>query len=554
MAKERIIVIGAALAGPAAAARAREINSQAEILLLERNANVSYATCGLSYLLSHEASNLEALNSEKAEFFKEFYDIEARTHSAVSAILADQKQLLVKDQDSQKETSLPYDRLIVATGVASLRPENAPAEALNLVDFRTLADLETIQASLMQDRKEIVVLGAGPLGIEAVDGLLRAKARVHLIEKKSALLESEQPVLHPLLLQSLQKAGVNVILGSTVRAYQLNGDHIESIQLSDGQSLRCDLVINAIGVRPRTDLLAQAGAAIHADGSVIVDEHCQSSLPHIYVCGTAMRIRSALVPENSSWWPQASLADRSAQVAGENAAGGSAVLAPLAMSQIIRAGESYIGRVGLRRFEIMDSFTEEDLLEFSLTLPTHERYIQKAAYEHWHVYCLRTSGQVLALEAFGPATIQARLDAAAALIHKNGRVQDLAQMDLAYLPPLRPARDPLNTIGWLASNLIAGRGQIIAASELGAAWQGASIIDLCQSPARCLQDRGAAHMTLPKLRASLDAMDRSRRWVLVSESGRKAWLGMQLMRQSGFDQVAILGGGEQFWHRLDCKV
>ena len=176
-----IVIVGGALAGPTAAARAREIDEKARIILLERNTRVSYAMSGLALHLSGEVASLNELNREREDFFAQVYNVEGRTKTEVTAIHPKKKSIEIT-ANGERET-IAYDALIFATGAASLQPIGAK-ETDNFRYFRTLDDLAQIKASLAAGKKRFVVLGGGSMGAEALDGLVRGGADVTLIEKK----------------------------------------------------------------------------------------------------------------------------------------------------------------------------------------------------------------------------------------------------------------------------------------------------------------------------------------------------------------------------------
>ncbi len=186
MKRRTVLVLGGALSGPTAAARAREMDEHARIVLIERNRHVSYAQCGLAYHLSGEVASIEDLNREKSDFFRTVYNVEVWTETEAIALDPKGRTLTVNTKDHTE--TVAYDALVVALGAASRLPQNLPEKAENLICFRTLDDLETIERVLSAGGRCVTVIGGGPMGIEAADGLIRRNAEVTLIERHDRVL------------------------------------------------------------------------------------------------------------------------------------------------------------------------------------------------------------------------------------------------------------------------------------------------------------------------------------------------------------------------------
>ena len=144
---KKIIVIGGALAGPTAAARARELDETAEITIIERNNHISYGLTGLGYHLSGEISNFADLDREDGRYFAQTHNIQVLTRTSVEKIAAKSKTIKIRREGVTEE--LKYDSLIFALGAGSIKPKQlleSEIETLtNFSYFRTLGDLEKIK-------------------------------------------------------------------------------------------------------------------------------------------------------------------------------------------------------------------------------------------------------------------------------------------------------------------------------------------------------------------------------------------------------------------------
>jgi len=448
MAQKTIAIIGGALSGPAAAFRAREMDPRARIIILERNRRVRYAVCGLAYHLTGEVSNLEDLGLERARIFESDKNIEVWTESEAVAIDASKKQVRV-NRPGGAET-LGYDSLIVALGAASRLPPEFTSGAMpeNMVCFRTIDDLEKIKNETRGGRKRVIILGGGPMGMEAADGLVRHGADVTVIEKDSRLMNLFGPSFSDAALKALQTKA-KVLLRTEVTGFEIQKNRISSLKVSSGPPIDADLVISAIGLLPRTELLKAAGARLTPDQTIIIDEQARTSLPDVYACGVCVSTPQ-VITGRAVWCPQGALADKTAQVAGANAAGAAKKLSPALGSMLVRVLDFTLGRTGLKSAEAAGFFGENEVMVTGVSAPTHELYISSSTPLQIELIWRRSDGRILGVEASGLSGVDKRIDAAAALIAGGLDIERLAALDFGFEPPYSAVRDPLNVAAALA--------------------------------------------------------------------------------------------------------
>ena len=181
MPQRTIVVLGGAQAGPTAAARARETDEGARILLVERGRDVSYAVAGLASHLAGETTSLADLNRERAGFFRDVYGIEVRTGAEATALDARKRVVEIAGEP------VPYSSLVFALGAESVLPEGLP-EASNVFRFRTLLDLEGILEALAGGGLRVAVVGGGFFGVEAAGAFRKRGCEVTLVERGPRLL------------------------------------------------------------------------------------------------------------------------------------------------------------------------------------------------------------------------------------------------------------------------------------------------------------------------------------------------------------------------------
>jgi NADPH-dependent 2,4-dienoyl-CoA reductase/sulfur reductase-like enzyme/rhodanese-related sulfurtransferase len=536
-----IVIVGGALSGPTAAARAREIDETARIVLLERSKAVSYAVCGLAYHVSREVQSLDELDRERAAFFRDVYRVEVRTGVEVTRIDAPERTVRIK-----KGSPLRYDALVFALGAESVVPEiDGFAGATNVFRFRTLSDLRGVLGRLKGTRTRVAILGGGFLGVEAADALIRRGCRVTLLEKASRLLPRFSGAFAGMAARALEQAGATVVAGANVERAQRRGKSVVKLGLGSGETIAVDLVIVATGLRPRSELLRQAGARLLGDGTVVVDERCATSLPDVYACGVCVSLPHA-VSGRPTWFAQAAQADKTAQVAGANAAGGDARMGHVLGTAIVRAGALALARTGLTGAEAAD-FAAGDLETITVHAPSHDPYFPGSQRVSLRLFNHRSSGRVLGAEAAGSDGVDKRIDVLAAAILGGLKVDQLSTLDLAYAPPYSAARDPVNVAGSVAQAARSGLAAALSPADLAARRHRVVIVDVRDAqPARSGTIEGAMGVPLAKLRGRIDKLVKGRELVFVDDNGRAGYLAARIARGHGAT-AAYLSGGLLAW-------
>jgi len=534
--KRTIVIVGGALSGPTAAAHAREVDEHAHILLIERAPSVGYAVGGLAQHLSGEARSIAELDREDAAWFKETYDVEVRTGVEVTRIDAEARVVVAGG------ASIAYDALIYASGAESVMPDvPGLASATNVHRFRNIADLRAISAA-MRRSKRVAVIGGGFFGVEATDALTRRGTAVVLLEHGDRILPSFASGASHAAREALEHAGAEVLTLANVVEAERKGDRVRALRLADGRVVACDLVIVAIGVRPRARLLREAGARLVAGGAVLVDASCRTTLPDVWACGSCVAVRHA-TSGRLTWMPQAAIADRTAQVAGTCAAGGNASLRPALGTAIVRAGAITVARTGLGRDE------PEDIEVARVHALSHDAFVPGVAHVAVELAFDRSDGTILGADVWGASGVDKRIDVIATAIAGGLGVDDLASLDLAYAPPFSRARDAVNVAGSVGASILRRDPVAWAPTDLAARSGRVTLVDVRSATARKTGTiEPARALDFPTLRATATELARSKHpLVFVSEDGARGYQAALVALSRGARGAGYLSGGVASW-------
>ena len=538
-----IVVIGGAGGGPVAAARARESDEHARIVLLEKRSHVSWVQAGLRQHLEGLVTRLSDLDEDRRQFFADRHRIELRTGTEAVRLDPDSHRLVVRTAAGTE--TLRYDAAIFSGG-AEIRDAGGTLAVgqPGVTGFRTKDDLEALQQLLQAGATKAVVIGCGPFGVDAAAGLRKAGLSVHVVERNERILPSLSLLAARAAQRALSDLGVVLHLKNPITGSVTKGTTTR-LTLQDGTVLDADVVILTTGLRPRTALLSEAGAALNADGSVRVNARMETTLPAVFACGSAVSVTHA-VTRAPLWLPQAAIATRTAQIAGHNAAAdsGTETLSPLAGTALYHVGDMRFGRTGLSESEARSFCGAERI--FVVTIHGY-------AGEPWiggNALCVRLvvdrqKGVVVGGEVWGKDGVPRRIDLLAAAVVGGWTPERVSDLDMAYAPNLGPAFDPLQIAAQVAAQTISGEASPIGAEALAVKVlkNDVVIVDVSRPGKRGRWPQSSLVIPLEALRERMAEIPRDKAIVTVSQTGQRAFQAFRILKQRGLSQVQHLDGG-----------
>ncbi|HNY95212.1 MAG TPA: FAD-dependent oxidoreductase, partial [Flexilinea sp.] len=330
----RVIVVGGSAAGPKAAAKARRLDEEAEIILIQKDPDLSMASCGFPYYVGGFFDDRNMLLATPTGIVRDpiFYmnakKIVARVQTEAVAIDRDRKIVFCKDLTTGETEGLPYDSLILATGSVPNMPK-VPGTALQgITTLQKMKDADYLRK--VRDEKKIkkaVVIGGGLIGIETCEALQLAGIDITIIEMLPQLLTFLDWELAKLVENHVRSNGVNVITDNGVSAFLGQNGKLAGVKLTNGTELPCELAVVAVGIRPNVKLAADAGLAVGEAGGIQVNEYLQTTDPHIYAAGDCIEVNNRITGLKVHA-PYGDLANLQGRIAGENAVLGNAVKFP----------------------------------------------------------------------------------------------------------------------------------------------------------------------------------------------------------------------------------
>ncbi|MCK4870579.1 MAG: FAD-dependent oxidoreductase, partial [Gammaproteobacteria bacterium] len=453
MSKKKIVIVGGVAGGASAAARARRLSEDAEIILFERGPYISFANCGLPYHIGGEIKDRDRLLVQTPESMEGRFNIDVRINSEVIKIDIENKLIEINNKARNEVYSESYDALVLSPGASAIRPPIPGIDNERIFTLRNIPDMDQINGFIAeQEVRCAVVVGGGYIGLEMVEALRNRKIEVTVVELAEQVMGPVDPEMATLLHQELRMHGVDLRLGVSVVGFDAQDNGL-SITLSNDDNVLSDMVILAIGVRPENSLAKAAGLKIGELGGIVVNQHMLTSDKNIYAVGDAIEVEE-FVSGKSALIPLAGPANRQGRIAADNIFGRDSVYNATQGTGICKVFNQTVGMTGLnekllKRFEIAYE-------KIYVHPAQHAGYYPGSTPISFKLLFAPESGKILGAQAVGANGVDKRIDVLAMAIRAGQTVYDLEEAELSYAPPYGSAKDVVNYAGFVASNVLKG--------------------------------------------------------------------------------------------------
>jgi NADH oxidase (H2O2-forming) len=282
-----IVIVGNGAAGNSAASAIRSTDKETAVTIISQEPFPEYSACTLSKkYLSGEMRREEVFLKASEDYSRD--KIITIFGEQVTEIDTRGKKVILEQGE------VPYDRLILATGGNAMIPPLAGVKKKGVFTLKSLADADSI---FNYSGSKAVVIGAGPIGIEASISLRKRGWNVVLVELLDRVLPTmfdHEPSL--LMKNGLEGFGIEVRTGERAISFEGNG-HVCGVT-TDKQKVECDMVILSLGIRPNVAVSKQAGIEIGSLGGIKVDEHMRTNVKDVYACGDCVETKDTITGEN----------------------------------------------------------------------------------------------------------------------------------------------------------------------------------------------------------------------------------------------------------------
>jgi len=549
----RVIIIGGVAAGPKVASKIMRLDSEAEVTIIDKGKLLSYSGCGLPYYISGVVKDQKGLISSSAGivrdpvFFQKVKNVRVMNQTEALEIDRKNKKILVHDSINQKDSWLEYDNLVLATGATPIKPEVPGIDLKNIFALHGVVEAEGIKAELETGRShDVVIIGGGLIGIEITEALVKKGCRVTIVEKRSQILRILDEEMAKLVEGHLESQGVKVMTNTQIDSFEGQGK-VQSVRTSKG-ILPADMVIVGIGSKPNVTLAEKAGLQIGSTGAIKVDEYQRTSDAYIYAAGDCVETNHR-VDDSPCYIPLGSTANKQGRVAAINICKGVDRFPGVLGTIACKAFDFRIARTGFTE----DQAQRKGYQTITALVPAldTEHFIPGSKSLIIKLVVDRKNRRLLGTQAIGAGQPDKRIDVASLALVNKMTIDQLANMDLCYAPPISPVLDNLIMASNVARNKINGHMEGISAFDVYKMIKNNDNIFLIdvRSHQEFSQDHlvNAVNIPLGVLREKTSDIPEDKTIITICNTGLRAYEASLVLKGNGFENVKVMEGGLEMW-------
>ena len=529
----RVVVIGGVAGGMSAAARLRRLDATAEIIVLERSGNVSYANCGLPYFVGGVIQNEESLLLQTPESLHKRFRLDVRVNTEVIEIDKNVKVLTAVDHTSTSQFKLTFDKLILSPGAAPVRPAIPGIE--RALSLRTVEDVLVLADSVNKKPKSAVIIGGGFIGLELAENFQHRGISTSIVEASEQVLAPLDPEMVTFVQDEITKQGVSLYLKNAVTEIKDS-----TLILNDGREISAEVVVAAIGVKPEITLAKSAGLKIGSKGGIEVNEFNQTSDPDIYAVGDAAQKHDAL-DGSEILVPLANIANRHGRIVADHITGKKIRDVAAQATAIVKIFDLTVATTGWNEKKLKAAGL--DYLAIHTHPASHAGYYPGAQGMSLKLLVDRKTSLILGAEAVGREGVDKRIDVIATAMRGGITAPELADLELAYAPPFSSAKDPVNMLGYISENVLSGLTPTAQWNEVNDLVEKGWIVVDVRSKDEFEKGHipNSINISIDEIRDRINAVPKEK--ILVTcQVGQRGHAATRLLREMGYNAINLDGG------------
>ncbi|MDX2404410.1 FAD-dependent oxidoreductase [Streptomyces microflavus] len=446
MAAERLVVIGGDAAGMSAASQARRLKGpdELEIIAFERSRFTSYSACGIPYWVSGDVGHRDDLIARTPEEHRE-RAIDLRMRTEVTEIDVAGRRVRALDRESGDTYWTGFDKLVIATGARPVRPELPGIDAPGVHGVQTLGDgqalLDSLDAVDAGRRRRAVVVGAGYIGVEMAEAMLKRGFEVTVLNRGEQPMATLDPDMGRLVHDAMDGLGITTVNGASVTKILTGPDGRVSEVATDERTYPADVVVLGIGVEPEAELAREAGLTVGPHGGLLTDLAMRAvGHDNIWAGGDCVEVLD-LVAGRTRHIALGTHANKHGQVIGSNVGGGYGTFPGVVGTAVSKVCDLEIARTGLREKDAR----AVGLRYVTATIESTQRagYYPGARPMTVKMIAEHRTGRLLGVQIVGREGAAKRVDVAAVALTTGMTVEQMTALDLGYAPPFSPVWDPV---------------------------------------------------------------------------------------------------------------
>ncbi|HDM8044679.1 TPA: FAD-dependent oxidoreductase [Vibrio campbellii] len=556
----KIVIIGGVAGGASAAARARRLSEDAEIIMFERGPFVSFANCGLPYHIGGDIQERSKLLLQTPESFLARFNVDVRVMNEVVSINRQDKSVTVKDLLDGSEYQESYDFLLLSPGAGPVVPPIPGIDNPLTHSLRNIPDMDRIIKTIETNKVEHAsVVGGGFIGLEMMEAFHQLGVKTTLVEMADQVMTPVDREMAGFAHAEIREKGIDLRLGVALSSVEYVANqsianieageddahqHLQgklTLSLNNGDQLDTDILIMAISVRPEIKLAQEAGLQIGALGGIYTNEYMQSSDPSIYAVGDAVEEKDFVTGEQTLV-PLAGPANRQGRMAADNMLGRQETYKGTQGTAICKIFDLDIASTGKNEKQLKrDNITYEKVYVHTAS---HASYYPGAETVSFKMLFDPLTGKILGAQAVGKDGVDKRIDVMAVAQRAGMTVEQLQHLELTYAPPYGSAKDVINQAAFVANNIIKGDATAIHFDEIDNLSENQVLLDV-RNPGELESVgfiEGAINIPVDQLRQRMNELPKDKEIVIYCQVGLRGNVAYRQLVNSGFKARNLLGG------------
>lgn len=537
----KVLIIGGVAAGTKAAAKLKREDPKAEVLIITKSEDISYAGCGLPYYVGNVIHDRNQLIVNSPEKFSRLTGAVVETGVEAVSLDRTQKKVKAKVLKTGEEKEYSYDKLVVATGASPIVPPVPGTDLENVFCMRTPEDAVRLRQAIESGSiKRAVVAGAGFIGLEVAENLHAQGIKTTVFDMAPQVLTPLDPEMAGYVENHLDEIGISVFTDTRLEAIE-GEQKVERVVTNRKKPFKADAIVLALGIRANTGFLLDSGIELMLNKTVKVDKYLCTNDPDIYALGDCAMVTNRITGKDA-WSPMGSSANIEGRMAAQNLGGGDKREYPGVLGTgVCKLPGLNCGRTGLGEAAAEEAGFQP--VSVVTVVDDKAHYYPGASSFVVKMIADKKTRKLLGLQCLGSGAVDKMVDIAVTAISLGADLSQLEYLDFAYAPPFSTAIHPFaHTLNILLNKIEGDMDSITPVEYQEGAAEGYTVLDNGMSPAI----DGAEFVDYTSLKDELPGHSRDEKLLLVCTKGKRAYLTQNRLREMGYGSTKVLEGGTYF--------
>ncbi len=531
----KVLILGGVAAGTKVAAKLKRMQFDSDVTILTKDADISYAGCGLPYYVGDVIQDRDKIIVNTPEKFAALTGANVLTGREAIGLDAKAKQITVKNLAEGTESVLSYDACVIATGASSIVPPMKGIDLEGVFTMRTPDNADQLKQYIKTHQvKKAVIAGGGFIGLEIAENLKEEGVDVTVIDMAPQIMPGFDTELAIYAQKHLEKVGIPILTATKME--EITGDICATGVKTDKGLLGADVVILSLGIRPNTAFLKDTGLEFAKNGAILVDHSMRTALPDVYAAGDCAVVSNFQTGEQA-WAPMGSSANMEGRLLAEVLSGAEKEFHGVLRTAVVKMPGLNAARTGLNEiaakeagYDIETVVTVND--DKAHYYPGADNFITKLIAD-------KKTHKLLGVQVLGPGAVDKMVDIGVTAITLGATLEQLENMDLAYAPPFSTAIHPFVAAVNIMLNKLEGRFDTMTPAEyLENKGEGYRIIDVSPQPAL----PNFMFVDVAKVNSPLEGIAKDEKILLICAKGKRSYLLQQRLKHFGYTNTKVLEG------------